>query len=275
MSSSPAPSLVGRRVVVTRAPHQSGELGAALAALGAEVVELPTIEIRATDDLTALDDALDAPERYGFAVLGSKNAAELFFRRARTRGIVLSLPIACVGAKTKAFVEGEPWIRAVSTGPVVAPDVHRAEALLELVAKTLGPAGTSRPRRVLFPRAAEGRETLIDGLRAAGIEVDAPTIYHIVPAAPAPRAVVDRVATADVLTFLSGETLRAFLEVVGDAEARAILAHACVAVIGPVARDKALALGVRVDVVPPSATVEALVGAIAVRLGAPPGRREV
>lgn len=259
--------LSGRSVVVTRAPHQSGELAGMLRARGAEVIELATIEIRGVDDLSELDRALDDPERYGFVVLGSKNAAEILFSRVRERGLVLTLPIACVGAKTKAFVESEPSIRAVSTGPVLAPDVHRAEALLALVRDTLGP---DVPRRVLFPRAAEGRETLIDGLGAAGIEVDAPTVYHIVPAPPAERAVVDRVATADVLTFLSGETLRAFLDVVGDGAARAILARATVAVIGPVAAQKAAALGVRVDVVPPAATVEALVDAIAVHLRATP-----
>lgn len=261
--------LSGRSVVVTRAPHQSSELGAALRALGAEVIELPTIEIRAVDDPSELDRALDTPERYGFVVLGSKNAAALFFARVQARGLVLSLPIACVGAKTKAFVESDPTIRAVSRGPVIAPDVHRAEALLALVGATLGPGA---PHRVLFPRAAEGRETLIEGLRAEGIDVDAPTLYHIVAAPPAAPALVARVRGADVLTFLSGETLRAFFDVVGPTEAAEILAAARVAVIGPVARDKAEALGIRVDVVPSTATVEALVAALVAVLGAAPPR---
>ncbi len=43
MSATP---LRGRRVALTRAGHQNSELHAKLAALGAEVLELPLIEVR-------------------------------------------------------------------------------------------------------------------------------------------------------------------------------------------------------------------------------------
>jgi uroporphyrinogen-III synthase len=121
-------------------------------------------------------------------------------------------------------------------------------------------------KRVLFPRAAEGRETLIDLLTAAGVEVSSPIAYRIAAAAPASAEARAAIARADAITFLSGETLRCFLEVVPEEEGRRLLERAVVAVIGPVAESKARELGVRVDVVPKTATLEALVEALAERL---------
>jgi uroporphyrinogen-III synthase len=43
----------------------------------------------------------------------------------------------------------------------------------------------SNGERVLVPRAAEGREELVDGLRALGLEVIAPVAYRTVPASDA------------------------------------------------------------------------------------------
>lgn len=249
--------LAGRKIVVTRAMHQSGDLTAALGARGAEVIELPAIEIKPVEDLSALDRALENLESYELLILGSKNAAELVF----ARGVAIDIPIACVGAKTKSYVESK------TTSEVLAPETHRAEALADLVANRLGTLRSSEPKRVLFPRAAEGREVLIASLEKLGVEVDAPAIYRIVPAAPATAETIARIARADAFTFLSGETLRAFLEVVPETEARAMLERAFVAVIGPVAREKAEALSIRVDLVPETATIEALAAALAERLG--------
>jgi uroporphyrinogen III methyltransferase/synthase len=114
----------------------------------------------------------------------------------------------------------------------------------------------------LFPRAPEGREVIVEALSALGARVDAVAVYRIRAAEPADAAKIAELEHADVFTFLSGETLRAFLEVVPEEKARALLAKSKVAVIGPVARARAEALGIRVDFMPETATIEALVEAL-------------
>lgn len=265
--------LRGVRVVVTRAPEQSRELTSALVSRGAEVIELPVIDVRPAADLGPLDEALRAVERYGLIVLGSRNAAELLLERARASAIELSaVPIACVGAKTRAFVEAR-----APGNEVLSPPVHRAEALAELVLERLGrpvasaatepDLATARserpPARVLFPRAAEGREVLISLLTSRGVQVDAPIVYTIAPRGPASSAELAALEHATVFSFLSGETIAAFLQVAGEEKGRALLAARTVAVIGPVAMARAEALGIRVDVVPESASIEGLVEALA------------
>ena len=50
--------LFGKRIVVTRASEQADELASRLRALGADVIELPTIEIRPPADSAPLDRAI-------------------------------------------------------------------------------------------------------------------------------------------------------------------------------------------------------------------------
>jgi uroporphyrinogen-III synthase len=257
--------LSGRRIVVTRAREDAREMIERIEGLGGSAIALPTIAIAPLEDLSELDRALDGIADYDVLIFGSKHAAEIFFERAVSRGTVLSTAIACVGAKTKAFVEARSAAEPAHIAPraILAPEVHRAEALFEEIARA---CGGLKGRRFLFPRAPEGRETLIDALRSEGGLVDLISTYAIVPARKASRDEIAEIERADAYTFLSGETLRAFLAVVPEEKARAMLDLSVVAVIGPVARAKAEELGVRVDVVPRKATAEALIDALAAHL---------
>ncbi len=71
--------LFGRRVVVTRARAQAGELSGALERLGAEVLEFPTIEVRPPDDFGPLDAAIRELDTFGLAHLHERQ------RRRRVR----------------------------------------------------------------------------------------------------------------------------------------------------------------------------------------------
>lgn len=263
-------SLAGRRVLVTRAPAQAPELAEALRARGAEVLVLPTLALAPPEDPEPLARAA-CDGAYDLVVFSSHNVVERFFAvpgatLGRARGAAVGRKSADAlrrawaqarGAVDEA-VEEQPGARDAT---VIVPPVHDAASLLATLDATLSLVG----RRVLVPRAPEGRELLIDGLRARGARVDAPTAYRLVCPPPAAPAVVADVERAEVLTFLSGRTLENFLHVLPEARARALLGRACVAVIGPVAAEAAERLAVRVDVVPAEATVEALVAALEAR----------
>lgn len=248
--------LQGHTVLVTRAPEQAGALSDVLRARGAQVLELPTIQIVPPESYAPLDQALGQASTYDGLILGSKNAAQVVVDRALQLGLHWDGPIACIGEKTAQWVRGQPEI---FRGEVIVPETFRAEALIPvLVAHFRGVEG----RRFLHPRAPEGRESIGPGLWARGGRVEDVEAYLIRPAAPlADPERLAALAAVDWVTFLSGETLKAFLVVVP--EARTYLAARKVAVIGPVAAERARKLGVRVDLIPPEATVESLVQGLA------------
>src|SRR5213079_1725860 len=70
--------LFGRRIVVTRAHEQSGGLVSRLCALGAAVIELPTIEIRPPADRAPLDRAIAALSTYDWLIFTSANGVRFF-----------------------------------------------------------------------------------------------------------------------------------------------------------------------------------------------------
>lgn len=250
MKTAPASSssLAGRRILVTRAPEQAASMVAAIEARGGGAIVLPVITRSFDVDLTALDAALHEP--FDLLIFTSTNGVEAVRRRLDAP---LDRPVVCVGSKTEAALDRDGFV-----GPILTPDDdYRAEGVLDLVDERFA----IRPgQRVVVPRGAHGRETILDGLAARGAEVVAPIAYRIDDRAPtdAERAAAEG---ANVATFLSGATLAAFLG--GFPEARSYLAARVVAVIGPVAAARARDEGVRVDVVPETATVEDLLDAIA------------
>ena len=92
--------LFGRRVVVTRARAQASSLVEKLRALGAETVELPTIEI-VGHDLTGLDLA-----PYDWVVFTSVNAVERVFAAIRDARAFGASNVAAVGPGTAAALAG-------------------------------------------------------------------------------------------------------------------------------------------------------------------------
>src|SRR5207248_11417217 len=69
--------LAARRIVVTRAREQAGELARALEALAAEGLAVPTIRIGPLADLTALRTALTGPAAYDWIVFTSQNTVHV------------------------------------------------------------------------------------------------------------------------------------------------------------------------------------------------------
>src|SRR2546425_10883418 len=73
--------LQGRRIVVTRAREQAGELVRALEARGAEAVHAPVIRIQPLENLGALSAALTGLSAYRGVVFTSRNTVHIVFDR--------------------------------------------------------------------------------------------------------------------------------------------------------------------------------------------------
>jgi uroporphyrinogen III methyltransferase/synthase len=71
--------LFGKKIAITRPPHQSARLGALLSEKGAQVVYLPTIEITPIEPNKPLISAIDSMDSYSCIIFTSVNGVSIFF----------------------------------------------------------------------------------------------------------------------------------------------------------------------------------------------------
>ena len=161
--------LFGRRVVVTRARHQAPALSDRLRRVGAEPVEVPTVEIADPDDGgTALRHAARQVRRFDWVCFTSTNAVDRF---------LACLPDSrAFGAYTRVAAVGPGTAAALAAAGIVADLVPERSLAEGLVAAF--PAG---PGLALLPQAAGARDVLARGLEAKGWAVE---VVHGLPHPP-------------------------------------------------------------------------------------------
>ncbi|MGH9188722.1 MAG: uroporphyrinogen-III C-methyltransferase [Acidimicrobiales bacterium] len=248
--------LFGRRVVVTRARDQASGLVARLRDFGAEVLELPTIEIvDPSDGGVALRAAAAAVADHAWACFTSANAVERFFACLTDARALGGVGVAAVGPATTAALQG----RGVVADLVPAQAV--ADALVE-VFPTAPPMSAGDGRRVLLPQAAAARPILAAGLAAKGWEVNEVEAYRTRPVRPADDALA-MAAKADAIAFTSSSTVTNYLAAAGPSCVPPLVAS-----IGPVTAATAHRAGLTVSLVADPHTVDGLVAAIVGALAA-------
>jgi uroporphyrinogen-III synthase len=155
--------------VVTREIDARSGYVAALAELGLEIVAMPVTHTEPPRDPQALSRALQHGEHAAIVIASPRAAAALAQAAAHSSA---SLPeVWAVGPATQ---------RALSAAGIIAvhlPGVHDGASLAHAMVVSRELAG----KRVLVPRAEEGRDDAIGVLRAAGIEVVDVVAYRTVP----------------------------------------------------------------------------------------------
>ncbi len=258
--------LAGTSVVVTRSRAQAGALIDALASLGAEVLEFPTIERVEPESWDTADEAIHDLEAYDWVVFTSANAVEQFFARMETLGFdaraLSGCRIAAVGPATAARCH------AHGITPDYVPDEHRAEGIIEGFCER----GVGEESRILIPRALEAREILPETLRERGARVDVAPVYRTVRG-PGDPAVLERLAegSVDVLTFTSPSTFTNFLALAEGTDLVRLWERAAIASIGPVTSDAVRAHGLTVHIEAAEYTAARLVDAIVAHVAASRG----
>jgi uroporphyrinogen-III synthase len=231
--------LSGRRVVVTRAREQAGDLVRALETRGAEAVLAPVIRIQPLENLGSLRAALTGLSAYRWVVFTSQNAVQIVLDRLVAWGLTprvfASTSIAAIGTATADSLKQRGLI------PALVPDEFVGEALAEALVQQSG--GTLAGTRVLIPSAADAREALAAGLRRHGAEVENIAVYRTVPVQGDLGALAAEIrgGRIDAVTFASSSTVRAFVDLVGHdtATSRRFVA----ATIGPITASTARELG--------------------------------
>lgn len=259
--------LFGRTIVVTRTRQQASALSSQLRALGAEVLEAPTIELAGLEDpgaIRRIDAALQQVATYDWLVLTSVNGVDAMVQRMRALNMdarsLGPVRLAAIGTATAQRL-GEYFLM-----PEVVPEQFVAEAL---AAKLAGL--DMQGKRVLMLRADIARPALREALLRCGAKVDDLAIYRTIRPASLPEPVVERLGAGEVdwITFTSSSTFRYFLELFGAERLRALAPRTRLASIGPITSATMREAGFAPAVEAAEHTIPALVRAIAAHQEAP------
>ena len=249
------PSLAGLRILVGRARHQASALSADLRELGAEVLEVPFIEIRKPRSYKPLDVALKKLNEYDWLILTSANGVEAMWQRLAklrlTKSQLTHLKIVAIGPATKKAIEK----RGIKVK--IVPEEYVAESVVESLRNQV--AG----KRVLLARAKVARDVIPRELRKLGAKIDVVEAYEtVIPQSSRARLraiLKDSKRRPDVITFTSSSTVRNFVALLGKSPRLTGIRFAS---IGPVTSSTLRDLGLLVDVEATEYTVPGLIKAI-------------
>jgi len=257
-----AATLQGRRIVVTRAREQAGDLVRALENRGAVAVIAPVIRIQPLENLGALRAALTGLSAYRWVVFTSQNAVQIVFDRLVAWGLTPRVfaptSVAAIGTATADALT----LRGVV--PALVPGEFVAEALAEAL---IHRSGTLSGARVLIPTAEDARDVLAASLKAHGATVESIAVYRTLPVQDDLSGLANDISRGriDAVTFTSSSTVRNFVDLVGRPAATS--GRFVAATIGPITADTARELGLREIIEAEPHTVPGLVESLARRFG--------
>lgn len=250
--------LNGKRIIVSRAKEQAGSLSSLLKEEGADVLEIPFIEIRPAQSYEALDKAIENLLAYDWLILTSVNGVKAFFSRLEKQGKseadLLHLKIVAIGPATAKAIEKHGI-------PVdIVPDEYVAEAVVEEMRNQV------KGERVLLVRAKIARDVIPNALRELGAKVHVMEAYETVVPESSRIAILEALKSDNkpaLITFTSSSTVKNFVELVGqETISSGLLDGVKLASIGPVTSTTLKELGLRADIEAKEYTIPGLVEAI-------------
>ena len=251
--------LFGWKVLVPRTKDQAAPMVARLRTYGAHSEEVPTISVEPPRSPLQMDKAIRGlvEGRYEWIAFTSVNAVRAVREKFEEYGLdaraFSGLKVAVVGEVTAQALQA--W----GIEPDLIPEGEQSAAGLAAefppYDDVLDPIN-----RVFLPRADIATETLAEGLKALGWEVEDVTAYRTVRAAPPAAEVREAIKTGkfDAVVFTSSSTVRNLVGIAGKPHGSTIIA-----VIGPATARTCEEHGLRVDVVAAKPSVVELADALA------------
>lgn len=257
-----APSLAGRRVVITRAAGQTANWAARLQKLGAEVVELPLIQVTKDVNLHTLAEVFQELGSYEWILFTSANGVRFFFEEfhrvyddIRSLGLVR---LAAVGDSTAAAIRGQH----------LRVDLQPKKATAEDLAKELIAREGMDSAKVLVVTGNRNGDTLIEKLGEVRAIVDQLPVYktegHELGSDPV--AIDYRARGADAVFFASPSAAQSYFD---QAAALKLGAKARKPLFGSIGPSTTLAmkqLGLAVDFEAAQPDIESLASALKAKL---------
>ncbi len=249
--------LFGKRILVTRAADKAAALADQLASLGAEVEQLPAIELAPVKQNGFFRHAVEAIPQTDWLFFTSPEGigrfASLLKPYRKDVRWLSGCRIGAIGPKTAAAIE------AAGLHVDFVPKQFNQEGILDAL-----PQRAARGKQALILSAEGSRDVLEEGLRARGMRVTKIPIYRAVIPKTMTRELTRLLhAPFDLVTVTSAscvEHLSLALDTVGK---RRVFSSWRFASIGPVTSAAVRARGGRVAVEATTSTIEGLVEGIA------------
>lgn len=201
--------LFGKRFVVTRAREQAGQLTQMLEKKGAEVIELPFIEVKQEFDAARLSEILAGIAVYEWVIFTSANGVktffELFYKAFDDIRCLGPMRIAAVGAATARAIEAHK----------LKVDFVPKQANAEALAKELIENEGMESVQVLVVTGNQNREELVTKLETEGRAiVDVLPLYKTrkTDLLKNDAAARFRQEGADAILFTSSSTVHSFID---------------------------------------------------------------
>lgn len=245
--------LFGKTVLITRTRTHSSHIRSALQEAGARVLEVPALRVVPPTNTAALHEAVARLASYDWVVFTSANGVDACFgalRRLRDEapcetGGNVSANVPCDArafGTAKVAVIGSATaetLQSYGIGPDCMPQAFVAESLVE----ALQAAGVRHTSKVLILRAEEARDTLVEGLRALGAQVDVVSAYRSEKCTEQLKQVLCSGVSIDACTFASSSAVKATVDALGD-DAQAFFSQVDAFSIGPITTRTMLAHGI-------------------------------
>ncbi len=244
--------LLGKRIVVTRTRQQAGQMSKLLGEIGADVLEIPTIQITEPDNMPQFLEFVADVHKYDWLIFTSPNGVHRFFKEffqkysdARSIG---GVKIAAIGPGTRSA------IAEYRLGTDLLPKKYVAEGLVEAFSHE-----QIENQTILWVKAKESRDVISEGLGKQGAIVDICLAYQSVPVTDDPTGNFTRFQEegADVITFTSASTAENFFAMQPD------IPEGCqIASIGPITSDALTQHGYAPQIESKESTIPAFVNTI-------------
>lgn len=250
--------LFGQRILVTREHSEGFEQ---LEELGAEIIEFPTIEIVPPNNWEDADKSIDEISSYNWLIFTSTNGIRFFFKRLfeKDKDIrdLKGLKICAIGEKTALE------IKKYGIKVNLVPEEFNAEGLIEAFTSEYRVQSTEhrlKGIRFLLPRAEVAREIFPEKIRELGGEIDVVTVYRTIRPEVRGKRLKRflKEGKITIATFTSAATFNNFCTIIGS-DFKELLSDVAIAVIGPVTAKAVEKIGLKVNIVPHEATIEAMV----------------
>jgi uroporphyrinogen III methyltransferase/synthase len=251
--------LHGWRILVPKTKDSAQDLCDQLITFGAVPFEVPTMSVEPPRTPQQMERAVHGlvSGRYEWVVFTSLNAVRAIRERFQEYGLdarsLSGIRVAAIGADT---VDS---LIAMGVRPDLVPvDEQTTAALLDEWPEF---DEINDPiNRIFLPRADIATDTLVAGLTKLGWEVEDVTAFRTVRASPPAVETREAIKSGgfDAVVFTSSSTVRNLVGIAGKPHPASIIA--C---IGPATAKAAQEHGLRVDVLPEDASIEALTNALA------------
>lgn len=254
--------LQGRRIVITRSSDGVGRLARRLEALGAEILELPLVEVEPWLDPDRVEQVFGEIGQYEWLIFTSAHGVryffEAFFKNFEDIRSLGFLRLAAIGEST-----AQP-LRDLHLKVDVVPKRAVSEDLAEALLKETDVANL----RLLVIVGNRNRDTLVRRLEKAQALVDSLQVYRtgFADLATHPVAQTFRQKGADALIFSSSSAVKSFGEQASNLQLEPGAQVPALCSFGPQTSQTMREAGIPLAIEAESPTVDALVEALVAKL---------